>query len=167
MACQLLDIEAWILDFEISKTVCSKEDENMKLISIVILALTTTTFSACIMVPEDECFDGDCQTAYGSIGFYWDFELYDTSLSSDCVLADVARVDIRIYNEYGNIEYSKQDCPCVDAGYDLHDFYPGVYEIQLTAYNPLRYLTHESRYEIEVYEGANDFGTLTLNYLSD
>lgn len=141
-----------------------KEDENMKIVSIASLALIA--LSACVVVPDEECY-GDCYPDYGTIGFYWDFELYDTSITDDCALADVARVDIRIYDEFGQLEYSKLDCACGDAGYDLYDFYPGFYELQLTAYCPLRSVTHESTYEIEVYSGSNDFGSLTLDYLSE
>jgi hypothetical protein len=42
--------------------------------------------------------------------------LGDGSLTDSCLRADVSRVDVRIYDEYGDLEYAVLDRPCGDMG---------------------------------------------------
>jgi hypothetical protein len=131
----------------------------------LMLALALSSPACLIDNGHNDCYGDDCHVDSANFGFWWEFELGDGSLTDSCLRADVSRVDVRIYDEYGDLEYAVLDRPCGDMGLDLFDFYPGWYEIQLKARCGSGAYTHESWYDLWADAGENDFGVLTLDYL--
>jgi len=123
----------------------------------------------CIIVDHEHpgCVGDACYEEPGEISFWWAFELYDGQTTDWCNVADVSRVDIVIYNSYGDPEFEALDRPCGDMGAIIDNFWPGTYEMQLVGICPTGYVTHEGWWEFEVYSGRNELGELVLDYLGD
>lgn len=121
----------------------------------------------CIIVDHEDpdCIGDYCGSSTGDIEFFWAFELPDGSVTDECYLADVATMDVFIYDDFGDLEFRALDRPCEDMGAIIDNFYPGGYELELVATCRTGRITHEGWWYLDVYEGTNDFGTLTLSYL--
>ena len=139
----------------------------MKKQSLWIIALSLSTLlQGCLIVDEDpDCIGDSCYAVDGDMAFYWDFELEDGSLTSSCATSEVARLDLEVFDEYGDSEFAVYDVPCESEGAILTNFLPGTYEIQLVGTCRTGEVTHEAWYELWVDSGANDYGTLTLDFL--
>jgi hypothetical protein len=140
-----------------------------KLISILTLALLVVA-PGCIMVGHEhhDCLGDECyQENPGDIQFDWAFELYDTSSTSSCAVAEVARIEVNVYDSYGALEYTTTpNRPCEDLGATITNFSSGFYTLEMIGICPSGIETHQGSWDIEVYSGQlNDFGTLTLAYL--
>jgi len=139
----------------------------MRIANMSLLAALILFAPGCLIVDHEEpgCYGDGCTTTIGNFGFWWSFELQDGSLSDSCAVADVARIDVRVYDDWGDLEYVVLDRPCNDLGLDLLDFYTGYYDLQLTGRCPLGRITHEGWYEVYVGPGPNELGVLSLDYL--
>jgi len=142
----------------------------MRSAKIALLAALVLAVPGCIIDdPLDPCYGDccydDCGPYYGDIGFWWSFELDDGSVTDDCILADVARVDTRVYDEWDDLEYTVLDRPCGDLGLVMTNFEEGSYYIELTARCNRGTTTHEALYDVWVEPGMNDYGDLMLDYL--
>jgi hypothetical protein len=140
---------------------------NVKLILLPALILLAP---GCFWVDHNHhgCVGDQCGVTTGDIQFFWGFELAAGTTTDNCAVADVARIDLWIYNDLGNLEYSTSpDRPCGDLGAVITDFWPGYYQIEIEGICPTGAVTHQGVFDIEVYEGQiNDYGTLTLDYLA-
>jgi hypothetical protein len=141
----------------------------MKAIPIAILPIMLFLTPACIIVDHEHpgCIGEFCDENYGEIAFWWSFEMRDGSVTDSCYDAEISEMDVIIYDELGDLEFEALGRPCGDTGAIIDNFYPGTYELQLTAVCRTGMITHESYWDIEVYEGRNDFGVLILPYLGD
>jgi len=139
----------------------------MKIANIALLAALVLAAPGCLIVDHEDpgCYGDYCGTEIGNFGFWWSFELDDGFVSDSCAVADVARIDVRVFDDYGDLEYAVLDRPCGDLGLDLIDFYTGYYELQLTGICPSGAVTHEGWYEFYVGPGDNELGVLVLDYL--
>jgi hypothetical protein len=140
----------------------------MKIYTPILLFVTASTFiSACIIVPADhaDCIDGSCSYYLADIGFYWEFENPDGSLTDDCSLANVRYIDVAIYDRWDYLEFEAWDQSCHDCGIVVENFEPGTYWLELTAINPSGHVTHQGTWEIEIYTGYNELGFLALSYI--
>ncbi len=138
--------------------------------SILLFACLATgafIFSGCIIVDHEDqgCYGDYCGEGPGNMGFWWSFELADGSVTDSCELADVSRVDVRVYDSDGYLEYSVLDRPCGDLGLDLTNFASGWYDIQLVGRCSVGTTTHEGWFNQYIYPGENELGVLTLDYL--
>ncbi len=137
----------------------------MNCASLSLLATTLMIAPGCFIEDhEEDCYD-DCGPGNGDIGFWWTFELADGSVTDDCFMADVARIDTRVYDEYDNLEYTVADRPCEDQGLVMTNFDEGMYYLEMTAHCRSGITTHEGQYEIWVEPGNNEYGDLVLDYL--
>lgn len=139
----------------------------MKFANIALLAGLVLMAPGCLIVDHEDpgCTGDHCGTQIGNIGFWWSFELSDGDVADSCVVADVARVDVRVYDEWGELEYAVLDRPCGDLGLDLTNFYTGYYELQVTGRCNLGYVTHEGWFDFYLGPGDNELGVLVLDYL--
>lgn len=135
---------------------------------LLSLSIFTVAFgaNACLVVDHESqgCYGTDCGSSPGNIGFWWSFELADGSTTDSCELADVARVDVRVFDSEGYQEFSVLDRPCGDLGMDLTNFDSGWYDIELTGRCPTGVVTHEGWFDEYIYPGENELGVLTLDY---
>lgn len=140
----------------------------MKAITFAILPVMLLLSPACILVDDGHHCVGDlCGADLGDIEFYWSFEMWDGRVTDSCYDAEISRMDVYIYDAWGDLEFRAEDRSCEDKGAIIDNFYPGTYELQLIAICRNGLITHEGFWEIEVYEDVNDFGVLTLPYLGD
>jgi len=139
----------------------------MKIANIALLAALVLAAPGCLIVDHEDpgCYGDYCGDPIGNFGFWWSFELADGSVSDSCDVADVARMDVRVFNDRGDLEYAVLDRPCRDLGLDLYDFRTGRYDLQLTGRCSLGSVTHEGWYEVYVDAGENELGVLVLDYL--
>ena len=121
----------------------------------------------CIVIDHEGggCRGDLCSAEPGEMRFYWAFELEDGSASDWCDVAKVARIDIAIYNDWGEVEFMALDRPCGDAGAVIDNFLPGTYTINLRGVCQTATLTHEGWWTVDVHPGINDYGVLVLDYL--
>ena len=144
----------------------------MKQQPAILIPLVFSLLSGCVVVDPDldPCLDGSCigvtYTGMGNLGFYWAFEQPDGSVTDSCRLAEVSSVDIRIYTAWGELEYAALRMPCSDLGAIITRFKTGDYQLELTALCPSGAITHEALYEVSVFSGENEFGSLVLDYLA-
>lgn len=133
----------------------------------LVLVMCITWAEGCLIVDPDgpSCIGDFCHTDVGDILFYWEFELQNQSVTDDCALAGVTRVDTFVWDDAGNLEFQVLNRPCGDRGLELQTFMGGDYELELKAYCPTGLLTHHGVYSIPVYSGDNDYGFLALDYL--
>ncbi|RME25328.1 MAG: hypothetical protein D6806_08020 [Deltaproteobacteria bacterium] len=133
--------------------------------SLCMAALAGT--SACIVIDHEGsgCRGDLCWVDPGEITFYWAFELEDGSTTDWCDVADVARIDVTVYNDWGEVEFQALDRPCGDTGAIIDNFIPGTYTLNLRGICPLGVLTHEGWWTADVYPGINELGVLTLEYV--
>lgn len=141
----------------------------MRAINIVILPILLLLSPACLIVDHEHpgCVGELCYEDYGEIAFWWSFETWDGGVTDSCYDAEVALMDIIVYDARGNPEFEALNRPCGDTGAIIDNFYPGNYELQLTAVCRTGMITHEGYWDMEVYAGRNDYGVLTLPYLGD
>lgn len=139
----------------------------MRIATIAILTGLMATAGGCLITDHEhiDCYGDYCGAGIGTIGFWWSFELPDGSVTDSCSLADVARVDVRVFNDRGDLEYLVPDRPCGDLGLDLFDFVSGWYGLQITGTCPSGSITHDGYFDLWVGSGSNDFGVLILDYL--
>jgi hypothetical protein len=144
-----------------------EEVNLMKLAKIAILIGFCLAPASCLVVDHErvDCYGDYCDSEVGNIGFWWSFELPDGSVTDSCGLAEVARVDVRVYNDWGDLEFASMDRPCGDLGLDLFDFVSGWYSLQLTGRCNRGVITHDGYYDLWVGGGQNEFGVLVLDYL--
>lgn len=140
-----------------------------KTASILLACLLTSAFisSGCMIVDHESpgCYGDECGLGPGNMGFWWSFELADGTTTDSCQMADVARVDVRVYDNEGYLEYSVLDRPCGDLGLDLTNFASDWYDIQLVGRCSSGTTTHEGWFNEYIYPGVNELGVLTLDYL--
>ena len=141
----------------------------MKAITFAILPVLLLLSPACVLVDHEgsHCIGDYCGTDLGDIAFYWSFEMGDGYVTDSCYDSEVAFVDVIIYDAWGDVEFEALNRPCGDLGAEIDNFYPDTYELQLTAFCRSGTITNEGYWDMEIYEGYNDYGTLTLPYLSD
>ena len=139
----------------------------MRKTSVLLLPILFLLSPGCIILDHEHpgCVGESCYVGTGEIQFYWAFEEVDGSVTDWCNVADVARIDIVIYNGWGDLEFEALDRPCEEMGAIIDQFLPDTYEMQLVGTCPTGRVTHEGWWEFDVYEGANDLGTLILDYL--
>ena len=137
----------------------------MKFASISLLATLVMMAPGCLIEGPDEHCYGDYGPGNGDIGFWWNFELADGSVTDDCFTAEVARIDTRVYDDCDNLEYEVEDRPCEDLGLVMTNFDEGMYYLEMTAHCRSGITTHEGQYEIWVEPGNNEYGDLVLDYL--
>jgi hypothetical protein len=126
-------------------------------IFLIVIAMGA---SSCIIVDEHH------EHGNGDIQFYWDFRLPDGSTTDSCLWANVDRMDVQIFDEFGNLEFvTDPPTSCNDGGATITDFYPGTYQIGLMGICPSGATTYEGWWDVDVFaEQVNDFGVLTLDY---
>lgn len=137
----------------------------MKTLRLACLPVLFLAFSGCIIDGGHHgCVGAECGTSTGDIQFYWNFALPDGTVTDDCVLADVARISVSIYNDNGGLEFTTEpDRPCGDTGATITAFYPGSYQIELEGYCDTGAMTYQGFFTVDVVGNAtNDFGSLTL-----
>ncbi|MBN2497815.1 MAG: hypothetical protein JXR96_24685 [Deltaproteobacteria bacterium] len=133
---------------------------------IAFVVLAAACAPGCLVIDhEDPGCIGDCDPGIGDIAFYWNFELESGELTDSCTRADVARVDIEVFDSYGDSEFAVYDTPCEGQGAILTDFLAGRYHLELVAHCRNGIISHEGWYDLRVDLGENDYGTLTLDYL--
>jgi hypothetical protein len=120
--------------------------------------------AGCVFIdPGHDCYGDSCGTVPGDIGFYWSFELPEGGRTESCLQAGAARMDIRLYDQYGErLEFEVVDRPCGDQGAILTDFWPGSYVLQLAARCRDGGVGYVGWFDLWVGSGFNEFGTLTL-----
>jgi hypothetical protein len=140
-----------------------------KTLAIAILPVMLLLSPACLIVDHEgpHCVGDLCGTDLGDIAFYWSFEMWDGYVTDSCYDSEVAFIDVIIYDAWGDVEFEALNRPCGDLGAEIDNFYPGTYDLQLVAFCRSGMITHEGYWEMEIYEGYNDYGTLTLPYLGD
>lgn len=141
----------------------------MKAITFAILPVMLLLSPACLIVDHENpyCVGDLCGADLGDIAFCWSFEQWDGSATDSCYDAEISRMDVYIYDAWGDLEFRAEDRSCEDMCPLIDNFYPGTYELQLTAICRTGMITHEGYWEMEVYEDFNDYGVLTLPYLGD
>lgn len=142
----------------------------MKNLAIGFLPTLLVLASGCMIVDHHGhpgCIGDACGEEPADISFLWNFELSNGHTVDSCYMADVARIEIEIFDEWGNLEFATApDRPCEDLGATITDFLPGNYELTIRGVCPSGAYTHEGFWNLEVYSGyLNDFGVLTLPYL--
>jgi len=111
-----------------------------------------------------DCYGDGCGSLPGDIGFYWEFALPGGGSTDNCMLVDVARMDVRVYDAFGDqLEFEVRDRPCSDQGAILTDFWPGDYVLELGATCRLGGVGYTGWFDLGVFEGPNEFGTLVLD----
>ncbi len=119
--------------------------------------------AGCFIEDGRHCTDAACGVASGELGFFWAFGLPGGGHTDDCLLADVARVDVRVYDDAtGRLEFEALGRPCQEQGAWITDFWPGDYVLELRASCRLGGVGHEGWFDLRVWEGLNDFGVLVL-----
>ena len=139
----------------------------MKAFKMLSVLAVLTLAPGCILVDEHHhpgCVGEECITSTGDMLFYWAFELVDGTVTDQCDLAEISKVDIYIYNGYGDLEFSAIDNPCGDLGAIIYNFLPDVFTIDLQAVCTTGRFTHSGQWTVDLYEGSNDYGILTLGY---
>jgi hypothetical protein len=141
----------------------------MRTIAIAILPVVLMLSPACIIVDHERphCIGDLCGEDLGDIEFYWSFEMWDDSVTNSCADAEISRMDVYIFDSWGDLEFRAQDRPCEEMGAIIDNFYPGTYELQLTGICRTGLITHEGYWDIDIYSGTNDYDELVLPYLSD
>jgi len=134
---------------------------------LVLLPVIMLLAPGCILIDHENpgCIGSNCNEYPGDIRFYWAFELADGSSTDWCNVADIARIDLVIYDDWGDLEFEAYDLPCGDMGAIIDNFWPGTYELQLSGICSSGRITHEGWWEFDVYEGTNDYGTVVLDYV--
>jgi hypothetical protein len=139
----------------------------MNSIKVLTVLMLLTAAPGCILVDEHHhpaCVGEGCVVSTGEMLFYWAFELADGTVTDQCDVAEIAKVDITIYNGFGDLEFSAIDNPCGDLGAIIDNFLLDTYTIELQAMCTTGRFTHSGQWTVDLYEGSNDFGTLTLGY---
>jgi hypothetical protein len=142
------------------------QEEDMRTLSVCVLAAALALGSTGCVFEDGEhgCYAEDCGSLPGDIGFYWAFALPGGGSTDNCMQADVARMDVRVWDAWGEeLEFEILDRPCTDQGALLTDFWPGDYTLELAATCRLGGEGFTGWFELQVFEGPNEFGTLVLD----
>ena len=75
----------------------------MKKSILVLLPVIMLLAPGCILLDHEnpDCIGSNCHEYPGDIRFYWAFELADGTTTDWCNVAEVARIDVVIYDDDG------------------------------------------------------------------
>jgi hypothetical protein len=92
----------------------SRRRQKMNSIKVLSILMLLAVAPGCILMDEHHhsgCVGSECTVRTGEMLFYWAFELADGTVTDQCDVAEIAAVDITIYNGYGDLEFSAIEAP--------------------------------------------------------